>query len=136
MRLVPTSSSLGRWLALVPLTLAGGVLIVARLTPSRLLAAAHCPLRDLTGLACPTCGGTHALVALAGGRWGDSWRSNPAVPVGAVLVVVWAAWAAAAALAPALRVRPTLTSGETTAARWLAAGALLGLWLRQIAVLR
>jgi hypothetical protein len=122
-------------LALVPLTLAAGVLAAARLAPERLLAAAHCPLRDMTGLACPTCGGTHALVALADGRWSESWRINPAVPVGTLLVVAWAAWAAAAAVAPALRVRPALDARETTAARWLAAVALLALWIRQICAL-
>jgi hypothetical protein len=132
MRLLPETSSLGRWLALLPVTLAVGVLVFARLAPQRLLAAAHCPLRDLTGLACPTCGGTHAVVALAGGHWSEAWRLNPAVPVGALLIAAWAAWAAAASLAPALRVRPVLERREKTAATWLAAVALLALWIRQI----
>jgi len=135
MRLVPETSSLGRWLVLAPLSLMVAAALVARLAPDRLLAAVHCPLRDLTGAACPTCGGTHALVALAAGRLAESWRLNPAVPVGAMLVAGWALWSTSAACWPRLRVRPALSDREKQAARWLAACLFLGLWLRQCVAL-
>ncbi len=136
MRLVPETSSLGRWLALPVAVLVAAGLLAARLAPALVTAAAHCPLRDLTGLACPTCGGTAAALALAEGRAGASFLANPLVPLGAGAVALWGAWALAAAAAPRLRVRLRLAPGEAKAARILAALALLGLWLRQVLLLR
>ncbi len=136
MRLVPESSSLARWLVLPFLLMAVAGLAAVRRFPDLALAAAHCPLRDLTGLPCPTCGGTHAAVALAAGRLGDAFAANPLVPLGAALVALWAAWALLAAVAPTLRVRLRLGPRETRAARVLAALLIVLLWARQIVVLR
>jgi Protein of unknown function (DUF2752) len=67
------------WLALVPL-----------LPP--------CPFRALTGIPCPSCGTTHAAIALLNGRVGAALAANPFATVagalflaGAVLAPLWAA---------------------------------------------
>jgi hypothetical protein len=134
MRLVPETSSLARWLAAAALAGVLAGLAAARLRPDVLAAASHCPWQDATGLACPTCGGTAAAIALADGRIRDALAANPLVPLLAVAVAAWAAWAAAAAFIPRLRMRLALGPGETKAARLLAALALLALWARQIIV--
>lgn len=55
-----------------------------------------CPFRALTGIACPTCGGTRALVAAAHGELGAALRLNPLVALAATGLMAWiplsAAW--------------------------------------------
>jgi len=135
-RLVPETSSLARWLVLPFLLTALAGLLAVRRAPDLVLAAASCPLRDLTGLPCPTCGGTHGAVALAAGRLGGAFAANPLVPLGAAAVALWAVWALLAAAVPALRVRLRLGPRETRAARLLAALLIVLLWVRQAVVLR
>jgi len=88
-----------------------------RLGGARLLPLARCPFKALSGLPCPTCGGTHALAALAGGHFVEALRFNPLVTLAVAGVV--AAGAASlfrlAARQPALRL--TLTRREELAAR-------------------
>lgn len=48
-----------------------------------------CPFRTLTGLPCPTCGTTHALMALSEGRWQEAWLMQPLVITSLFLVFVW-----------------------------------------------
>lgn len=132
MRIRPESSSVLRWLAL-PFGLAAGAgFLAARLWPDLALRAAHCPLRSMTGLPCPTCGGTHAVTALARGDLGTAWTANPAVPLGLALLGVWMIWAVAATLLPAWRREIVLGPREKKAARWGAAFLMAALWARQI----
>ncbi len=62
--------------------------------------APRCPFRALTGIPCPTCGTTHAAVALLRGDVGGALAANPlaaaagiAFVVGGLVAPVWAAFA-------------------------------------------
>lgn len=46
-----------------------------------------CSIKRMTGLDCPGCGGTRAILYLARFRVLDSFRMNAAVPVGAILYI-------------------------------------------------
>jgi len=48
-----------------------------------------CLLRTMTGLPCPTCGGTRATLALAGGQWAAALRYNPLVTVAWPCLTAW-----------------------------------------------
>ena len=57
-----------------------------------------CPFRAITGIPCPTCGSTHAAVALMHGRLGAALAANPlatfagiAFFAGGLAAPVWAA---------------------------------------------
>ena len=57
-----------------------------------------CPFRAITGIPCPTCGSTHAAIALLHGRLGAALAANPlAATAGATFVLggvaapLWAA---------------------------------------------
>jgi hypothetical protein len=60
--------------------------------------APRCPFRVLTGIPCPTCGTTHAAVALLHGEFGLAFAANPLAAVagvgfvvGGVIAPLWAA---------------------------------------------
>lgn len=47
-----------------------------------------CPLKQLSGWPCLTCGGTRAFVAAVAGRWVEALGWNPLVGLGGVALVV------------------------------------------------
>ena len=49
---------------------------------------AACPLRTLTGIPCPTCGGTRAIVAAARGDWIAALRFNPMLGIAGIALVL------------------------------------------------
>lgn len=60
--------------------------------------APRCPFRVLTGIPCPTCGTTHAAVALMHGDLGAAFAANPLAAmagagfvIGGVIAPLWAA---------------------------------------------
>ena len=55
-----------------------------------------CPLRELTGIPCPTCFGTRALVAALTGNWWAALRFNPLVAAGGFGLLAYVPWATAA----------------------------------------
>ncbi len=75
-----------------------------------------CLLRGLTGIPCPFCGGTTALVQLGRGDLQAALRASPLAVLGAALWVVWPR------LRPALAARPG--SRWSAAERRRAAGVL------------
>ena len=120
MRLVPEINSLPR-LLVFPfglLTLFG--FLAVRLAPEKVMQLAHCPLRDLTGLPCPTCGGTHAAVSLANGRLAEAFAASPLVAGGAILFALWLFAGVATTVVPAWRRSLELSPGEKRTARVLA----------------
>jgi len=48
-----------------------------------------CPFRALTGIACPTCGGTRALLAAARGDLGTALQFNPLVGLATTGLLAW-----------------------------------------------
>ena len=132
MRLVPENSSIPRLLVFPFLALAGFGFFWLRRSPDLVLHLSHCPLKDRTGLPCPTCGGTHAAAALAAGDLPTALAANPLVTLFGVGFLIWVIWALSATVAPPLRRSLHVTSGEKRAARILAALLLLLAWAWQI----
>ena len=132
MKLVPEQSPLARLLAWPLLLLLLGAWLALRLYPDLVLGLSHCPLRDITGVPCPTCGGTHSAAALAAGRWLEALRANPVVVVGLVGFVAWALYCVAATLVPTWRRGLHLSPAEKKAARLLAALIFILAWVWQI----
>jgi len=132
MRLVPETSPMPRLFVFPLLLLAFAGLAIARWTPELMLWLAHCPLRERTGLPCPSCGGTHAAVALAGGRLGEAFLANPLVAIGGVCFAVWALWAVAATLVPRLRRGLELGPKEKKLLKGFAILALALTWLWEV----
>lgn len=132
MRLVPEQSPLPRLLAWPLLLLLAGGLIATRLWPNLVFGLAHCPLRDITGVPCPTCGGTHSATSLAAGRWFEALTINPVVAVGLFVFILWAAYSMAATVIPAWRRGILLSPKEKKATRLLAAFFFVLAWVWQI----
>jgi hypothetical protein len=82
-----------------------------------------CPLREVTGVPCPFCGGTTSATALAGGRLSDALAANPFVPVLAVALAGVLLLVVARALGRAAPPRSWPRDRQRTAA--LVAGAIV-----------
>jgi hypothetical protein len=90
-----------------------------------------CPLRTVTGVPCPFCGGTTSATALAGGRLGDALAANPFVPVLTVVLAGLLLLVAARALGWADPPRSWSRQRQRTGA--LVAGALvIASWFFQL----
>jgi hypothetical protein len=57
-----------------------------------------CSFRQVTGLYCPGCGGTHAIMALAGGHLIQSFLYHPLVPYTSLCFAVFLLWNSTATL--------------------------------------
>jgi hypothetical protein len=132
MRLIPERGSLPR-LLVFPfglLTVVG--LLAALRDPARVREAARCPLLDVTGIPCPTCGGTGTVIALVHGHWREAFATNPFLAAAVILFGAWLIWALAATVWPALRRDLELSTGEKKAARIAAGAALVAAWIWQV----
>lgn len=71
--------------ALLTVAFMAGLILVAHATGIVL-----CPLKRLTGVPCPTCGATRAVLALVHGRFVESLQINPLVVlIICALPVLW-----------------------------------------------
>jgi len=81
-----------------PLAFVAGVGLLLALTVPLWPELSHslppCPFRTLTGVPCPTCGTTRAVLALSHGHVGEAFLHNPMVTVGlfftGLAAVLWA----------------------------------------------
>ena len=71
-----------------------------------------CPLRSLTGLPCPTCGATRAVLALACGDWQTAWFHHPLLTGLAIASAFYVCVAAATLLS--IRRLPVLRASRAT----------------------
>ncbi|WP_020014741.1 DUF2752 domain-containing protein [Promicromonospora sukumoe] len=98
-------------------------LLVALRDPHVAGSYGFCPLLELTGLACPLCGGLRATHDLAHLDLAGAWSANALWTVTApVVVVVWLAWLVAAA-----RGRPF--RGLSSTAGWVTLGVALAFFV-------
>jgi hypothetical protein len=82
-----------------------------------------CPLLELTGLACPLCGGLRATHDLAHLDLAGAWSANALWTVAApVVVVLWLTW-----LVSAARGRPAKVLSSTSA--WVTLGVALAFFV-------
>lgn len=135
MRLVPEKSSLPRLLVFPFGLIALAGLILARFQSDLVLKLAHCPLRDITGLPCPTCGGTHTAISLTRGHLLDALKTNPLVTVGLVLFGLWVLVGLLATVFPGMRRDLELKPVEKRTARYLAVLLFILAWIWQIRIL-
>ncbi len=93
-------------LVAVGVTAAATALVAVR-SPYEPGAYGYCPIRALTGLWCPGCGGLRAVHDLAHLDLAGAWAMNPLVVLAVpVVVLLWARWAARS-----WRGRPSPTTG-------------------------
>lgn len=100
-------------------TVGAATLLVAVRDPHARGSYGFCPLLELTGLACPLCGGLRATHDLAHLDLAGAWSANALWTVTApVVVVLWLMWLVAAA-----RGRPV--TGLSGTAGWVTLGVAL-----------
>jgi Protein of unknown function (DUF2752) len=87
-----------------------------------------CPLKHVTGIPCPTCGGTRALRALAHGTLFAALRWNPLVAVAAVVLIPCLAYAAVVTVAGWPRFRVLFTASDQRLLRAAAWAGILANW--------
>ncbi|HKD10635.1 MAG TPA: DUF2752 domain-containing protein [Thermoanaerobaculia bacterium] len=104
---------------------AAALLLLMPLAPEAADAAPPCLFRSLTGFPCPTCGATHAVVALSQLHLASALGDNPLVAAGAIAFLLGGLAAGMAALAGRPLREPTSFSLRF---RLAAAGAVLGNW--------
>ncbi len=85
------------WAAWGATAVAGAIAVQLMRGPAFMAAAlapSTCALKQMTGVACPTCGFTRAFALLVRGEWRASLAMHPWVALLALQVVIaWAIWA-------------------------------------------
>ncbi|HEY7462551.1 MAG TPA: DUF2752 domain-containing protein [Gemmatimonadota bacterium] len=109
------------WSVLAGAYAAGG-LAVARFAPGVTTVLPPCPFRALTGLPCPTCGTTRAMLALANGHPGAALLENPLAIAVALTALAAGVWGLGRLVAPG-RV-PALALAPDRETRWARLGAV------------
>lgn len=132
MRLIPERDPLPRLLAFVYAAIGGAAwwLIEHQILFDTDRYA--CPLLAHTGVACPTCGGTHAGLALGRLDVIGAFTENPLIALGLVGLGLWFVYAVLATAVPRLRVNLRTSRGEARVIRILALALVVGTWIYEI----
>ena len=86
-----------------------------------------CPLRELTGIPCPTCFGTRATLALVGGDWRQALRLNPLVASLGATLLLYVPWSLATSLLSLPR--PRFSAVTVARVGWVTAGLTVANWI-------
>lgn len=101
------------WIPLSAVTLMGMMLLPARFAPT-------CSLRNLTGIACPTCGAYRSARLLMQGRWGEALVMQPFVVGATVLLAFFSLYSLVVVLGRLPRLRLDGLSRKQCIWIWLA----------------
>ncbi len=89
----------------------------------------QCLFKKLTGLPCPTCGATRAVVHLAHGDISHAFMMNPLTAAGVLAAIFFFLYSIITLLFELPRFRVLLRESESKAIRWGSAALLLAQWL-------
>ncbi len=93
-----------------------------------------CPFKTITGLPCPTCGVTRAVMAMTRLDLAAALAFNPLAVAGAILGGIYLLYAAIVLAARLPRLRPRLTARDFTSARVVVIAVLSANWLYLVLV--
>ena len=102
------------------------MLLAARFFPFQKISLNICWFHRLTGLPCPSCGGTRAFAALTRGHFADGFRLNPLASIGFYLLLLYVSYCAWTLLFQRPRLRLKGVSGRERAIPLIFASALIG----------
>ena len=132
MRLVPERSAYQRHLAFLYALLGSAAWVAADRGWIWAADRYACPLLEHTGIACLTCGGVRAALALGHGRPAEAFLQNPLVALALVVLGVWLVAATATTLAPSWRRTIELSAGEARVLRGGALGLVAATWIYEV----
>jgi hypothetical protein len=89
----------------------------------------RCAFKMLTGLPCPTCGVTRAIMAMTRFDFATALAMNPLAVAGAAIGAVYLAYAAIVLVGRLPRFRPTFAPRDRVAARLIVISVVMANWL-------
>ena len=117
------------WLAVTGAFVAAAAVVI----PSPNVQLPLCALKVLTGLPCPTCGLTRAVLAVTRGDLGAALFFNPLAVVAGTASMLYLAYAATVLVLRLPRFRPRLSPADARFARAISLLLLLANWVWLIA---
>jgi hypothetical protein len=117
------------WLAVAGALLVGAAIVI----PSPHVQLPLCVLKTLTGLPCPTCGLTRAVLAVSRGEVGRALFLNPLAVAAGAVSALYLVYAIAVLLLRLPRLRPRVSPTDARLARVTGLALVLANWVWLIA---